>query len=416
MTPTNPFEFHVACATLTLAALTGCGGEVLVPNAGSAAGAGTGGAAGSSVSSGGAGGSGGDCVPDPAAGLPEIVLSNPTSGAFIGGTLHLTVSLGDQPAHYMVLKIEGGKGYVVNQASELDGPANLAWVDAQTRARVRSASGALTADVIDVSNPTKPFKTSSLPLDGTVPAGFWKVFSVVDNHLFTCLTTPPATDAVLVSVPLDGSGPAVPVQQETSWEHVCSGFASAHDSGVARGPVWLTWGYDSDLKIFDVTSKGAKKEGEYNYNPDGVHHYGSVLSAATDGERIVFDPANDSEVFLYTPGSSVDYVTHAYFGLPGPKQLLGVVGKVAYWATAKGVRAYDVENIDAPKLLDFHADADFGEGLAALIADDAEQLAVADAEGRLFVIPLGSSGKVEPLQTYLGEPGEGSAGSCGNAP
>jgi hypothetical protein len=109
-----------------------------------------------------------------------------------------------------------------------------------------------------------------------------------------------------------------------------------------------------------------------------------------------------------------DYITHAYFGIAGPKQLLAVVGKVSYWATAKGVRAYDVEDINAPKLLDFHADADFGEGLAALIAEDPTQLAVVDAEGRLYVIPLGSSGPVAPLKTYLGEPAPGSTGSCGS--
>jgi hypothetical protein len=412
MNPMTSRKFSLPCATLALAALAGCGGEVLVTEAGSVSGGVvvTGGG-GSSSSSGGAGGAGGECIHDPAAGLPAIALQNPTSGAFINGTLHLAVSVGDGPAHYTVLKLAGGVGYVVNQPSELDGPANLAVVDATTSTRVSSTDGALAVEIIDVSTPTKPFKTATLPLDGTAPAGFWDVFSVVDNHLFTCLTTAPDTDAVLFDVPLDASSPPAPAQQEMSWEHVCSGLASAHDAGVARGPVWLTWGYDTDLKIFHVTPAGVTKQGEYNYNPDGIHHYGPVLAAATDGERVVLDPASNSEVFLYTPGSVKDYITHASFGLAGPKRLLGVVGKVSYWATAKGVRAFDVEDIDAPKLLDFHADADFGEGLATLIADDPTQLAVADAEGRLFVIPLGSSGPVAPLKTYLGEPGA-SAGPC----
>ena len=409
---TRSRKFPLAFATLALAAVAGCSGEVLVPAAASGGTSVTGAGGGASSSSGNVGGAGGACVSDPTAGLPEIALHNPTSGAFVGGTLHLSVSVGDAPAHYMVLKIAGGVGYVVNQANELDGPANLAVVDAQTSARVSSATDSLAAELIDVSTPTKPFKKSSLPLEGTVPAGFWKVFSVVDNHLFTCLTTAPDTDALLFDVPLDGSSPPAPAQIEPSWEHVCSASGFADDAGVARGRVWLTWGYDSDLKIFDVAPGASKKQGEYNYNPDGIHHYGPVLTAATDGERVVLDPANNSEVFLYTPGSNVDYITHAYFGLGGPKQLLAVVGKVSYWATPTGVRAYDVENIDAPKILDFHADADFGEGLAALIAEDPTQLAVADAEGRLFLIPLGSSGPVAPLKTYLGEPGE--ASSCGS--
>lgn len=417
MNPTISRKFPLACATLTLVALAGCSGEVLVDGASGAAAGATSGAStgegGSSSSSGTVGGAGGECVPDPTAGLPAITLEDATSGVFIQGTLHLSASVGGEPAHYTVVKLADGVGYVVNQPTDLDGPANLAPVGPGTSARVVSKEGVVRVELINVSTPTMPFTTASFTLDGTVPAGFWKVFSVVDNHLFTCLTTPPATDAVLVDVPLDGSPPA-PVVVEPSWDHVCSAKGFADDSGTARGPVWLTWGYDSDLKIFDVTPQGAKKQGEYNYNPDGVHQYGAVLSAATDGERVVFDPANDSEVFLYTPGSNVDYITHAYFGVAGPKQLLGVVGKVAYWATAKGVRAYDVEDINAPKLLDFHADADFGEGLAALVAVDPERLAVVDAEGRLYVIPLGSSGPVAPLKTYLGEPAPGSTGSCGS--
>jgi hypothetical protein len=418
MSPMNRWNFPSACATLTLAAMAGCSAEVIVPGS---AGAGSGGTSGSSggpvtsdvsASSTGVGG-GCDAEPD----LSEVVLGKPTSGAFIEGTLHLAVSLDEQPEHYLVLKIAGGKGYVVDQPHELDGPANLAQIDAHTWARARGAGASVAVEIVDVSNPAKPLLASSQTIPGTVPEGFWQVFSVVEKHLFTCITPPSGTTgAVLIDVPLDGSGPPAPAQQESTWEHVCSGVTSAYDAGAARGPVWLTWGYDSDLRIFNVTPKGAKKSAEYNYNPDGIHHYGSVLSAATDGERIVFDPASNSEVFLYTVGSSVDSITHAQLGVSDPKRLLGVVGHVAYWATETGVRAYDVTNIDAPKLLGFHADVAFGEGLATLMASDDTRLAVADAEGRLYLIPLGSSGPVVPLKTYLGEPPASSAGPCGSAP
>lgn len=408
MSPKNPWKFPSACATLTLAALAGCSAEVVVPGSSDATSGGPGGGSSSGVGSGGAGG---DCHFDPGAGLPEVILGNPTSGAFLAGALHLSVSLDEQPEHYLVLKLAYGAGYVVAQAPELDGPANLAPIDAHTGARVRGAGDSIAVEILDGADPAHPFKKSSMPVPGTVPPGFWKVFSVVDNHLFTCLTSPPDTEAVLMDVPLDGSGPPAPALTEGPYEHVCSGLSSADDAGFARGRVWLTWGYEYDLHIFDVSPKGATKTAEYNYNPDGIHHYGPVLAAGSDESRIVFDPGNDSEVFLYSVGSSVDWITHAYFGLAGPKRLLGVVGNVSYWATATGVRAYDVENLDAPKLLDFHADAAFGEGLAVLIAADETQLAVADSDGRLYVIPLDRSGAVEPLKTYLGAPPP-AAGSC----
>ena len=98
------------------------------------------------------------------------------------------------------------------------------------------------------------------------------MFSVVEEHLFTCLSLPSdTTGAILMDVPLDGSGPPAPTPQEVDWERVCSGASSAHDGGAALGPAWLTWGYESDLKIFNVTPQGIKKSGEYNYNPDGIH-------------------------------------------------------------------------------------------------------------------------------------------------
>jgi hypothetical protein len=164
--------------------------------------------------------------------------------------------------------------------------------------------------------------------------------------------------------------------------------------------------------IFDVTSAAATSIADYFYNPNGVHAYGPVLSASTDGSRIAFDVGHDSRFFLYRVGSGDMTITHVYLEVAGPKRLLGVVDHVAYLATPSGVRAYDVTDVPGQSgpddarmpLLDFHADIDLGDGLATLIASDSRRLAMIDAEGRLYVVPLDRSGAVAPLRIYDGPP------------
>jgi hypothetical protein len=397
--------FNKPLLMITLLAPVGCGARVIFENND----AGHGGA-------GGAGGAGGDCVllPPPPE-FPLAKLDSLTSGVFIGGYLHLAGRL-DGEERYVVLEIGQKFAWVVDTPTNLLGPANLAAASPGKHARLRVTNGVVAVDVIDTTSPGKPIlkQTTELLAWAEVPPAWQTVFSVVDDHLLFCFQGSPNPEPTLHSYPLDGS--QQPFSIATGLYGVCSGIHQ--DRGSAKGKTWMSWGLQSNLFIYDATATDAVKIAEYQYNPDGIHAYGAVLSAATDGERIVFDPASESEFFLYSIGSSADIITHTVFGVKGPKRLLGVVDHIAYLATPEGVRAYDVSVIGPPTdwdshaLLDYHADIPLGSDLAQLIAADDAYLAIVDGAGRLYLVPRATSGPVSPLQVFLGPPPGTSGHGC----
>lgn len=386
-------------AALAAIGLVGCGGNVLTPpDDGSGA---TGDTSTISDSTSGGGASTGTTTTKPPGckgDLPApIQLDHATSGTFVGGYLHISAQLAGGPEIYHVLQIAGGEGWLVNSVPGLAGSARIVRVwDPSSYARLRVEGESAFIDLIDAKEPAWPTIPKSRAVPGVVPAAWSRAMSVVSAHALVCASPAPGEDAVLTSISIfaDDEEPKA-VTPTPSFDQPCSG--NYHDTGAAHGTTWMVWGTESDLTIYGVSPATSTHVADYYYNPDGIHQYGNVLSAATDGSRIVFDPANDSEVFLYAVGSGLPYTTHAYFGLEGPKRVLAVVDQIAYLATQKGVRAYDVSDVDAPALLDYHADADFGEGLATLIAADGERLVVTDAAGRIYLIPLGSSGAAAPL-------------------
>jgi hypothetical protein len=393
-------------AALMALGIAGCAGSVLTPDGRAGGGEGhrgqetaTGGGQGTS-----AGGAGGDvgqaggCAGELA---PVVSFDAPSSGAFVGGTLHVHARLGGDEARYHVLKIAGGEGFVVSTLPAMGSPARLSRVwDPSLYARLRVEGEAAFVDLVDASDPTAPLVQESRTVPGIVPEAWQDTMAIVSAHALVCVSPAPGEDPVLTSIPVFAEEGAKPVAPTPSFDQPCHGWA--HAGGAALGTSWVTWGAESDLIVYGVTVDASAHLADYYYNPDGIHQYGNVLSAAMDGSRIVFDPSNDSEFFLYAVGSGLPYTTHAYLGISGPKRLLAVVDQVAYLATAKAVRAYDVSDVNAVKLLDYHADADFGAGLATLIASDEDRLAVTDDKGRLWVIPLGSSGPVKPLTVHDG--------------
>jgi hypothetical protein len=346
------------------------------------------------------------CDVDPPPSGALVSLDSVTSGTFIGQTLHLAGRL-DGTETYLVLGIQDGYAWVVDQRPDLLGPADLAPAGPGMHARFRSYGLSIDIDVIDTSTPEKPALKVTHSYGAEVPPAWQSVFSVVDDHLLFCGAMSPNPPPQLHSVPLDGTMPPFLIEGSGVY-NVCSGLS--HDAGTAKGRLWMAWGEKSDLFIYEASATSVQKIADYQYNPDGIHAYGAVLSASTDGERIVFDPANESEFFLYSVGSGEPIITHTVFGVQGPKRLLGVVDHIAYLATPEGVRAYDATKIGPSTdwyslpFLDYHADIPFGPDLARLIAANDLYLAVVDNSDRFYLIPRGKSGPVEPLAVHVEPP------------
>jgi hypothetical protein len=382
--------------------LLGCGGTPDAVGAEATAGAGGGPTTAGS-------GAGGSCAGAGGAGAATIDLRWPTSGMFLGGYLHVAAQRDGAAERYHVLQLAGGEGYLLRTVEALTGPARLVRVwDPALYGRLRTDAGAIQIDLVDATDPASPVLQKSRVVPGTVPGNWRSAFSAIGGHAVYCAAPTLDAEPVMMGVNFFGDEEPAPLAHQPEGEKTCAGYSQF--AGTAFGTTWVTWGVDSDAVVYDVTAGSSTHLADYYYNPDGVHHYGNVVGVESDGSRIVFDPSNNSEVFLYAVGSGMNYLTHAYFGSHSPQKLLAVVGQVAYLASAKAVTAWSVADIDAPALLDFHVDADFGDGLATLVAADAKRLVVSDADGRLHVVPLDGSGPARPLVVHPGPPPVGCGG------
>lgn len=342
------------------------------------------------------------CVDPPPPAVPAptpVEVRDPASGIFLGDTLHLEATV-DGERRYVVLEVESSEtAHAVATREDLLGPANWAPLEEGTHARVRAGSaGEVHVDVIDTKDPATPELLASKTIVADVDASLPLVFSADPWHVFFCARPAEQEQRKLVAVHF--FDPADPGEPHWLNSPVCDHYPDG--GAAARGDLWMVWGKEYDLDVYTVALWGTEHIADYYYNPDGIHQYGPVLDASSDGSRAAFDPGNDSEFFLVnvpepTPSGAI---AHAYFGIAGPKRMLGVADQIVYLATPDGVRAYDIADIDNPELLPYEASIAFGDGLARLIATSDRWLAVVDQGGTLYVVPRDVSGPVAPLQVY----------------
>jgi hypothetical protein len=326
------------------------------------------------------------------------------SAAFIGDNLHLEAKVAGMD-RYLVLAIESQSlARAVGMPEALLGPANLAEVATGTHARVRALpDGGGIVEVVSTADPAAPALIGSLPLAGEVdgPA----VFSATEHRLFFCMRPAAKEDRQFVSVDL--SDPTKPGEPQAVDSIVCNFYDSARFAAV--GSTWISWNqptgtYVQQTDTYAVHAAGVKHLVDYGYNQTGVHQYGNVVDAATNGVRAVFDPENESQFLLVDqmdgPGASFAW---AYLGMKGPKRLLGVADTTLYLTTAEGVRAYDIADIESPELSPYEAAIAFGDGAPRLLAASDRFLVVADGEDALYLVPRDAPGEVAPLKVYQGD-------------
>jgi hypothetical protein len=338
------------------------------------------------------------------AGAP-LDLSDARSAAFIGDHLHLQASVGGVD-RYLVLGIDAkGEAYLEATPDALLGRADLAPLAASLHARVEVATGgAARVDVVDTADPAAPAIVASLALDGAIEAP--AVFSAADGHAYFCMR-PPGEDAhQLFSVDL--SVPTAPGEPQRIESFLCNIY-ELDDQGArfaARGATWLSWNlptgtFAQSANVYAVTPSSAAHVVDYGYNQTGIHHYGNVVSAATNGVRAVFDPENESQFLLadQLSGPNGDFAW-AVFSIKGPKRLLGVADTTVYLTTKDRVRAYDISDIQHPALLPYEASVALGADPPRLLATSDRFLAVASAGGDLFLVPRDHPGTIAPLQVH----------------
>lgn len=360
-------------------------------------------------------GTAGETVPAPgvsARAARPVALTDVRAVTFVPGHLYVEAKA-DGVDTFLVLRREGDVATVVEQRPDLrrEQPRTER-VDATTLLRLQADDAGTSFELLDVQRPAHPVSSAKRRVDGTIEASWRQTFSVDGRELVVCLRPAAGAPTRVTRVSLDAmkvGGSAMEsflwTSGETSPSKLCgsdyylenTGTRSG-GTGLARGPLWITWGTDQDLDIWRVRD-WPEHLGDYYYNPSGVHAYGPVQYAFTDGARVAFDPRNDSEIFLWSMEANKEMITHAVLGLPGPKRLVAVAAKHAYVASAGNVRRYDIDDVDAPRLAPEELRADFGELPRPLSESDAELALV--AKDRIYLVPFGlqtPAGRVEPLR------------------
>lgn len=354
------------------------------------------------------------CVDAVASEAAVLDVTSVKSGVFIGDTLHLEAKVGGVDRYLVVRFAEDGAAYALAAPDALTGPANLVTVGAGRHARVRvSAPGTAHLDVIDTSNPASPalVETHALGVAADPP----DVFSAADGHVYFCARPEPDGQRQLTAV--DVSVPGAPAAPQSVSGFTC--YLQPDGKLAAAGDTWIAWNlptgnWAQQTNVRTVAPSGDTAVVDYAYNQTGVHMYGNVLRAATDGARAVFDPENASLFLLADVTTGPNPFTWATFDVGSKRSLLGVAGAIAYLTTPSGVRAYDIDDIWAPELLPYHAKIAF-DGVARLVATSETHLLVADDGDSLYLVPREGPGNVEvaPLVLHEGPPPAKPAGCTG---
>lgn len=315
----------------------------------------------------------------------------------------------DGEEDFIVVQVLGDQAHIIARRPDLHSALpRIERVDATTLIKLRtdaSRGDELAFEVINVADLRVPSSELVRPLFGQVDPAWRQVFSVESGNLLLCVRPTEGAPLRIVRVSLRDELQGGKAMFSSVWpstgafgqgldERPCGGgyraevtleesggSAMAHPSGL-----WASWGRDTDLHIWRIAANHANQLAEYAYNPSGVHQYGPVLSAATDGTVVALDPKNDSEFFLWNALNGATSITHAVLGLQGPKRLMGVIGRHLYVANATTVARYAVSEDNTVTPDPNVVNAEFGE-VPRPLAESPSRLALV-ANDQLYMVPV----------------------------
>lgn len=225
------------------------------------------------------------------------------------------------------------------------------------------------------------------------------------TYLYLCLEEEGTQPPLLHRFDVTSSVPAHPTEAGTG--EVCDLYSGR---GLAEGDLWVDTG-EVDVRFFGL---GAGVGNGHGWNPDGVHSYGLMTGAATDGHVIAVTLENQAYAFLYYTDESEQYVVYSSFG-GGDKKLLGVVDGRAIVAVPSdaSVELEAFELVPAPAWGVTAPRGDLAITLSSvaggasnlrMLTHDTERAVLTDGTSA-FLVPLHGTGTVAPL--YVAEPGAG---------
>ena len=339
------------------------------------------------------------CVEPPTIAPAEVALRVDEAATLIDGRLHLTGSV-DGDEGYFTPRLERGALWFDRAPLAIEGPA--AWVrvnETWARVRGREQAGTLAGEWLDGD------ATTAVALEGVVPPAYRGTYSAFDGGLVFCHQV--AAEAEMRLVAADASGALTTVAE--------AGCGTFFHASAAAGPLFVSWtlgtGPDSGFTQVTNLAAGGATVVSFGFAPNGVHQYGGINGAGTDGAVTVVSTDNDDHLLAFdAEGKTSNEGPYVFFSPAGPKRLLAVVDTWAYFATPDSAVAFDLGDIAAPVLVADRADADWDPASLTYLDATDDALLVRDADGRLWSVPRRLDGAVTAVSAYAGEPIETPAG------
>jgi len=334
------------------------------------------------------------CVEVPAPMPAEVAMRVDEAATLIEGRLHFTGSV-DGEEGYFVPRLEDGVLWFDAEPLAIEGPARWAAWSGGAWGRVVGGDGttSLRAERLEGD------AVAALPLEGEVPQGYRGTFSSFSDRLVFCHRAFAGAEMRLVGVASDGS-------LQTVAAGGCSDF---YDASAAHGALFVSWTLGTGIsggntKVVNL-AEGGDTVVSFGFAPSGVHDYGGINGAGTDGAVAVVSTDNDDWMLVFDEqGQTSLDGPYVAFSPAGPKRLLAVLDAWAYFATPEGVVAYDLSDVAVPAIVEDRAEADWDPATLTFLTASEDRLFVRDGDGQLWSVPRRLDGPVAPTSAYAGEP------------
>jgi hypothetical protein len=262
----------------------------------------------------------------------------------------------------------------------------------------------LLVELLDAGDPDAPVVVVETTFEGEVPEAYQGTFTAFEEELFFCHRASAATEPVLVRL-----APSLTSLTPTTNNGAC---ASLYQASAATAGLFASWTVEENSNGGSFTITGlanVEALASFGFSGTGIHQYGSIVGAGTDGSRVVFSVENDDWMLAYGDVEGEGFGGgYLGFSAAGPKRLLTVFNERAYFLTPEAVVAYDLTNMTTPKLLEQRANSNLDPGTTVFLAATTDALLVRDAEGAVWSVPPSLTAPVVPTPTYLGDPPDGS--------
>lgn len=356
------------------------------------------------------------CVAGQCVGTPQVeglsvqsrtfLIDSPRKAAFVQDRLLVQIEAGG-PRQRWVARAGTDAAPIANLGIFMDGNGQLLEVGPQ--AWVRLNHNPVTQDLVleHISgdggyglSPAGGVAVAQRPNDAP------ELVTVANNTLFFCAVDSDA-QVRLHALSLDRGGPLGPAVPLLAAGRPEPCQPQANGGSTAAADIWATWSNSRNspqLTVYRTRVDGTDTLTSFSYAPDGIHRYGLIESVAVDPDAtVILAVANPRWAYLFDLGGS-GAINTVPLDRPLNTHLLALRNRQVLFQSSSSLLVYDISSIMQPSLRSIDAAmAPPQEGLAQVLAIDAQQVALVDGIGRLRWLQTSDEGPYSQIVQVKGQ-------------